>query len=244
MKSSESGFIGNLAGFDQLISAAEGYDKRYNPSNPNLTISALQGKSLLGHQQMANWNAFNSINKAITERRVVLYDPLDARVTSIFNILKSSKPSDEIILVMASLVRKFKGKRAGKKNPPPALGEEPQGPKQISVSQRGYDDRLNNFDKIIRQLELIPEYSPNEMNLTLVSLREYYNLIDAANKAAVKADVDFSNAIISRYKEFHDKETGLVETGKAGKLYIRGIFGARSPEYRQISKISFKTYKK
>ena len=123
MGSSESGFIGNLAGFDQMISSTEGYDNRYNPSNPNLTIPALKEKLLLGHQQMANWNAFDSVKKAITERRVVIYDPLDALVTSAFNILKSSKPSDEIIVVMASLVRKFKGKRAGKKNHPAAAAE-------------------------------------------------------------------------------------------------------------------------
>lgn len=60
----------------------------------------------------------------------------------------------------------------------------------------------------------------------------------------VKAGADFSKASISRFKEFYDKETGLVETGKAGKLYIRGVFGARSPEYRHVSKINFKTYKK
>lgn len=244
MVNSASSINGNLASFDLMISSAKGYDVRFNPSNSKLTITALEAKSLAGHNQLANHNTVASVNKVAVERRIVLFSAFDPLVTRIFNFAKSTDASQVMIGELASIVRKLQGKRAGKKLDAPTEGEATQGPKQISVSQRGYDDRLNNFDKLIRQVELITEYAPNETDLTVASLRAYYNRLDTANKAAIKAAKDLANATIERDKELCDPQTGLIEIGKAGKLYIKAAFGANSPEYHQVSKIAFKKYKR
>ena len=141
------------------------------------------------------------------------------------------------------IIRKLKGARSGKKLPAHASGEEIQGPKQISVSQLGYNDQLDNFDKLIRQLEMVPQYAPNEADLTVTALREYWNAMDTANKAALKADNDLSNCRLTRNNEFYAPESGLTEVAKADKLYIKALFGANSPQYHQLSGIPFRTYK-
>ena len=86
-------------------------------------------------------------------------------------------------------------------------------------------------------------YIPNESNLTLASLRDYYNTMNAANNAVLKAENDLSNARVSRNKEFYDPLSGLVEIGRGDKLYIKAIFGASSPQYHQVSGISFTSFR-
>ena len=102
---------------------------------------------------------------------------------------------------------------------------------------------LDNFDKLIRQLEMVPQYAPNEADLTVTALREYWNAMDTANKAALKGDNDLSNCRLTRNNEFYAPESGLTEVAKADKLYIKALFGANSPQYHQLSGIPFRTYK-
>jgi hypothetical protein len=65
--------------------------------------------------------------------------------------------------------------------------------------------------------------------------------MNTANNDALKAENDLSNARITRNKEFYDPHTGLVEIGRGDKLYIKAIFGASSPQYRQVTGISFRS---
>jgi hypothetical protein len=67
--------------------------------------------------------------------------------------------------------------------------------------------------------------------------------MDDANKVTLKAKNDLSNSRIARNKEFYEKETGLIELGRGDKLYIKSVFGAKSPEYQQVSGIIFRSYK-
>lgn len=182
-----------------------------------------------------------SAYKSAVEHRTVIFASFQNLTTSIFNFVKSTDAIDEAIDNVAQIIRKLKGQRAGKKVIPPATLENPQVPEQISVSQLSFNERLNNFDRLIRQLETIPQYIPNESNLTLASLRNYYNTMNTANNAVLKAENNLSNARITRNKEFYDLQTGLVEIGRGDKLYIKAVFGASSPQYRQVSGISFRS---
>ncbi len=243
MRNSDSGHNGNLTSFNLLITAVEGYSSVYNPSKKEFQAPNLRLKSAAAQQQITNHNKISGSCKVMIDKRAAVYDPLNSLVTSIFNYLKSTGGSKAAINEVGQVVRKLKGLRAGKKTIPAAQGEEQDEHKQISVSQLSFDDRLNNFDKLIYQLELIPDYLPNEAIFTLEDLRQYYMRMEAANKAVLKAKNELENAIIARNKEFYDKETGLIEIGKANKLYIKALYGPNSPEYRQVSGIAFKSFK-
>jgi hypothetical protein len=243
MSHSDSGHLGNLKSFDELLSAVRGFPVGYNPSKNEFQIKALEAKSAEGHKQIENLNVIMSAYKSAVEHRAVVYTPFQNLATSIFNYVKSTDASDVNVDNVAQIIRKLKGQRAGKKIIPPATGENPQVPEQISVSQLSFNERLNNFDRLIRQLETIPQYIPNESNLTLASLRDYYNTMNAANNAVLKAENDLSNARVSRNKEFYDPLSGLVEIGRGDKLYIKAIFGASSPQYHQVSGISFTSFR-
>ena len=243
MSNLEASHIGNLKNFDQLISTVKGYGEAYNPANPLFKTPALEAKSQAAHNAITTMNTVFSAYKVAIERRIVIYSSLGSRVTRINNFLKSSGTSEVMNEEVASIIRKLMGARAGKKLPAPAPGVVAEGPVQISVSQMGFNERLNNFGKLISQLELIPEYIPNESDLTIASLKDYFNEMDNANKIALKAENDLSNSRLSRNAEFYAPHTGLTEIGKADKLYIKALFGAHSAQFYQVAGIGFTTHK-
>lgn len=243
MGNSDASHYGNVVSFDELTNDVKGYNSGFNPANPLFKIPALEAKSASAHSAIANCNAtFTAYNKAVEIRKMV-YLPLDNLITRIFNFVKSSGASQIAIDQVATIVRKQKGQRAGKKLPVPEKSATVEGPVQISVSQVGFNDQLNNFEKLIKQLELITEYVPNESDLIITALKSLWTALDSANKAVLNAENNLSNARIARNTELYTPVTGLTSIGQACKVYIKAAFGAKSPQYLQVAKIRFRTYK-
>ena len=144
MKSSEASHIGNLTNFDQMISVIKGFGEVYNPSNPVIKTPALEAKSRTSHDVITDLNTKASAYRVAIERRLVIYEPFPRKITQIYNLLKSSGTSTVMHEEVGIIIRKLKGARSGKKLPAHASGEEIQGPKQISVSQLGYNDQLDS----------------------------------------------------------------------------------------------------
>lgn len=61
----------------------------------------------------------------------------------------------------------------------------------------------------------------------------------ALNNNAVTAGIRLSNARIARNEMMYKPLTGLVDTAYDIKIYIKSIFGATSPQYKQVSKLKF-----
>ena len=55
-----------------------------------------------------------------------------------------------------------------------------------------YTNRLNTFDQLIKLLASLPEYAPNEPELTTAALTELYNQLQALNAAVVNTFVPLS----------------------------------------------------
>jgi len=53
------------------------------------------------------------------------------------------------------------------------------------------------------------------------------------------AATDLANARIARNHLLYDRQTGMVAIANEVKKYIKSVFGASSPEYRQASAIKF-----
>ena len=141
-----------------------------------------------------------------------------------------------------TIVRKLQGKRASAKiteEEKKALEAEGKEVNQISVAQLSYDSRLDNFDKFITLLESIPEYKPNEEDLKVQSLKSLHTNMRALNNNAVTAGIRLSNARIARNEMMYKPLTGLVDTAYDIKIYIKSIFGATSPQYKQVTKLKF-----
>ena len=103
-----------------------------------------------------------------------------------------------------------------------------------------YDSQLDNFDKLIKLLASIALYAPNEPELKVTALTALYNDLKTKNTAAVSAATPLSNARLARNEIMYKPLTGMVDIALDTKTYIKSVFGASSPQYKQISKLAFR----
>jgi len=242
-KNPESGHAKNVANFKRLITFIKGFGAVYNPSKQSITLNFLN--PLLERAS----NAMNVVNSALSAytitiaARKVAFNPLNKLATRIKNFLKGSDTTQQIDDAVKSLVNKIQGQRATPKltaEQKEALKAKGENKEEISSSQMGFDNRLDSFDKLIKLLSGIPQYAPNEAELQLATLINYYNNLSTANNDAVSADYQLKKARMSRNDILYKPDTGLIDTASAAKSYIRSLFGATSPEIKQLSGLTFK----
>ena len=240
----ETGHAKNVANLDELISFATGYEKDYNPSKPTIKLEAL--KSLSGSAK----NAIAAVNAALpafsnaVAAREAAFAPLSKLVTRVLNALKATDTTIQVYESARTLVRKIQGRRATAKKSPDeikALSADGKEAVEISSSQMSYNSRLDNFDKLIKLLGSVSLYAPNEEDLKITSLTALHNDLNAKNIAVVNAAVPLSNARISRNNVLYKANTGLVDIAADTKTYIKSLYGATSPQYKQVSKLEFNT---
>ena len=243
---SETGHAKNVTNFNELISFVTGYGTNYNPTKSSIKLTALQ--ALLAEAE----SSINAVNTALpaysntVSAREAAFEPLSKLTTRIMNAVKATDTTTQVDESARTLVRKIQGKRATPKTPEPekaAAITEGKEIKEISSSQMSYDNRLDNFDKLIQLLSSIPLYTPNEAELKVASLKNLYTDLKTKNTAFINAITPLSNARISRNETLYKADIGLVDTALDVKTYIKSLFGATSPQYKQISKLEFKAVK-
>jgi hypothetical protein len=246
-KTSETGHAKNVSNFETLISYVVAYGESYKPSRASITLRALN--SVLVNAK----NAINSVHVAYpayanaVALREVAFAPLSKLVTRVMNALKATDTTEQIDESARSLARKIQGTRSSVKKTDEekkALAAEGKEVKEISASQMSYDSRLDNFDKLIKFLGSIPQYAPNEEDLKIATLTTLNNDLLTKNKAVIDATAPLSNARIARDNILYLPITGLVDIAFDTKTYIKSVFGASSPQYKQVSGLEFKAVKK
>ena len=239
---SETGHAKNVANFDELISFVTGYRESYNPSKATIKLDAL--KALSDHAK-TSINAVSSMEpayKSAVAAREVVFIPLSKLTTRIMNSIKATDTTVQVDENARTLVRKIQGVRATAKkteDEKKALAEKGKEVVEISTSQMSYDNRLDNFFKLIQLLSSVPEYNPNETELKIEHLNTILDDLKAKNAAVVESYIPLSNARISRNNLLYKENTGLYDVALDVKNYIKSVFGATSPQYKQVSKIKF-----
>ena len=242
----ETGHAKNVANFDELISFITGYGAVYNPSKASLKLTALKTLSTNAKNAVNTVNgAMPSYKNAVANRQSA-FTPLSKLITRVMNAAIVTMSKEEEIEHVRSLVRKIQGRRAEAKKSEEELqalalvGKET---KNISASQMSYDNRIDSLDKLIKLLSSNTLYKPNETELKLTSLTNLFKQLSEANALVFKAHVHLSNARLVRNDVLYLGEDCLVTVALESKTYIKSLFGVGSPQYKQISKLYFKTQK-
>ncbi len=242
----ETGHAKNVANFDELISFITGYGAVYNPSKASLKLTALKTLSTNAKNAVNTVNgAMPSYKNAVANRQSA-FSPLSKLITRVMNAAIVTMSKEEEIEHVRSLVRKIQGRRAEAKKSEEELqalalvGKET---KNISASQMSYDNRIDSLDKLIKLLSSNTLYKPNETELKLTSLTNLFKQLSDANALVLQATVPLSNARLVRNDVLYLGEDCLVTVALESKTYIKSLFGVGSPQYKQISKLYFKTQK-
>lgn len=240
----ETGHAKNVANFDDLISFATGYGTAFNPSKPSIKLTALQTLSTSAKNAITAVNAAQPAYSNAVSARESAFEPLSKLATRILNALKATDTTTQVDESATTLIRKIQGTRATPKKTEAqlkALADAGTVVTEASSSQMSYDNRLDNFDKLIKLLTSVTLYAPNEADLKVTALTTLYTDLKTKNTAVVTATIPLSNARISRNDILYKTNVGLVDIASDVKVYVKSVYGASSPQYKQISKLKFTT---
>jgi len=242
---SEQGHNRNAVNYDKLIINCTSYGATYNPSKAALKIAAMQAQSTAAKNSLTTVSALTPAYKNAVTARVTAFKPLDKLITRANNALKSSETTKEVIESAQTIVRKLQGRRATPKKTEEQKKVAADAGKEIveiSSSQMSYDSRIDNLDKLIKLFSSVAAYAPNEAELKIAALTALYTDLKAKNMAVVNAETPLSNARIARNTTMYKDEIGLVDVANDVKTYIKSVFGATSPQYKQVSSLKFTKY--
>ena len=230
---SEKGHAKNVANFEAEVSFCTAYGTAYNPSKQSLQVEALKAQLSQSRSSLTEvTNKKNLLDLAINDRQI-LFGTLKPTATRIVNALEATDASQQTIDDAKSINKKVQGTRSSAK---PAEGEAKR---TISTSQQSHDNQLENFSKLVDLVSSEPSYAPNEEELKITTLNDYQQKLHAANTSVIDANTVYSNSLISRDATLYATDTGLVDTALSVKKYVKSVFGATSPQYKQISKLEF-----
>lgn len=242
---SETGHAINVANLETLITSVTAFGASYNPAKTSLKIPALTGLLTTAREALNAVNVAQSAYSNAVDAREVAFEPFGKLITRVNNALKASDTTPQVDESAQTIFRKLQGKRAGVKLSDQEKDTDENGKEanQISTAQLSYDSKLENLDKLIMLLESTPPYAPNEEDLKVASLKALYTSLKTTNTEVLTTSIQLSNARINRNEILYKPITGLVDIASDTKTYLKSVFGATSPQYKQISKLKFTTKK-
>lgn len=241
----EQGHNKNAANFDKLIINCISYGATYNPSKSALKIAAMQAQATAAKNSLTTVNALTPAYKNAVSARVAAFKPFDKLITRVNNALKASETTQEVDDSAKTIVRKIQGRRATAKKTEEEKRVAADAGKEIveiSTSQMSYDSRLDNFDKLIKLLSSVQQYTPNEADLKIASLTALHADLKAKHLDVINAETPLNNARIARNDVMYKDNVGLVDVSTDVKTYIKSVFGATSPQYKTVSSLKFTKY--
>jgi hypothetical protein len=244
---SETGHAKNVANFKKMISFCIGYDSKYNPVRPALTLPGLNNLLSAAQQCLLNIKTAKTAFDNYVNVRAVVFEGLPVFCTRLVRFLSSCDVTAEALDDAKGHLRKIRGQRA---TPIPKTDEgeteasENQQDKHISVSQTSYDNLLDNFKSLVLTAISQAGYQVNEADFTPEGLQQKVDALTRANHDVIDAYTAWSNTRIERNKILYNKLTGLKKTAQDVKNYVAGVFTMSSEEYKQISGLTFTDLKK
>jgi hypothetical protein len=240
---SETGHAKNIANLQDVISFCKGYGEKYNPVKEELKITGLETLYQDAFQKLTETQTKKTVFDNATNLRAEIFKELNPLATKIINALAVSETNPIMLSNAKSYNKKLQGKTKAKTSEPSSEENSEPVTKTISTSQQSYDSKINNFSNLIQVLEQSEAYNPNEEELKIVSLQAKLTDMKGKNTTLIHAYTEYSNARLSRDQVLYNDFTGLCQVAKEIKQYVKSVFGATSPQYKQISGILFSKVK-
>ena len=119
------------------------------------------------------------------------------------------------------------------------LADGTRNPADVSTSHQGFVQRADTFKQLVDLYKSEPLYAPNEGDLKIVALEALATAMKTANNNIGTIIAPLNTARITRDKALYEKDTGMVDIAQACKNYVKGLFGATSPESKTVTGIKF-----
>ena len=239
---SDASLAKNVTNFETLISVVTSLGATYNTSKDSLKLLALQTLLTAANESTIAFKDAESAKSTAVDNRQLAFDPTGTFFTRVNNALKASNSTAQADETAKTIFRKLQGRRASAKlteEQKAALLAEGKEANQISTSQLGYDDKVENLESLISFLQTVPEYNPNEEELKISTLQALSADLRAKNVSVMQTDIAVETARGTRKSLQNTPLTGLVDVANDVKSYIKSVFGVKSTEYKLVSKLRF-----
>jgi hypothetical protein len=246
----ESGHAVNANNVIEKINVINRHQTEYNPSNPAIKLPSLL---LTSKDVKAAVDKVASAKTAFTNAttsRKQSYVKMSKMVQQVIHLLKSSEATPEQILQGNALYSKFKSERIKDlpdeeelKATAAAKGETAELPKNISVSQQGFINRLAHFRDIILFLKTVTGYNPNEAELKIEALEAFADSVEALNGEKSKAVDEWSKAIKGRNNVMYKEPDGAYHLAVKIMNYVAGSQLKDSGFYKELMKYPVRSFK-
>jgi len=219
----ENDHVRNLANFDALIAKIAGYGKDYKPTNAGIQLEALAIVSQNAKAAIANVEVLTSQYIHSVNLREVVFESLKIVSENIAKVLQLTTSISETEMYML-------------------VGASKMVCNQF-MSQQRYDFLLENFCKMIKLLKANPLYLPQQSDLQLPKLEDFYATLYFKNNEVKHNHALLSNACLIRSEVMYRAHNGLVALATLVKVYIKYHYGWDSMQFKQISDLTIKKAK-
>ena len=232
---SEVGHAKNVANLQKLIEQVTVYTL-YNPPVDNLTIPKLLSLYTEATAKLSEVEEKRNAYKNAVTLRQVAFENLKPTCTRIINLLDILGLPEGTIDQARTLNRTIQG---GQNKPKTTTEEGGESPKTVSTSRQSYTQQAENFGILLQLLDTIPSYKPNEEDLKFENLKPYYQSLVGTTQTVDQTEAELNVRLIERNQILYTEGTGLYTIAQNVKKYVKGLYGATSPEYADVSAIKF-----
>ena len=236
---SEVGHAKNVANLQKLTEQIKVYTL-YNPPVENLRLANLQMLYSTASAKLAEVEEKRNANKNAIILRQSTFENLKPTCTKIINHIGILGLPQGTIDQAKSLNRTIQG---GQKKETAPAEEGKEAPKTVSTSRQSYTQQAENFGILLQLLGTIPTYAPNENDLMVTNLNTYKESLMSTTQSVDQTEAELNNKLIERDQILYTDGTGLYTIAQNVKKYVKSLYGATSPEYKNVSSIEFTSRK-
>jgi len=247
MATNQSSINSNVVNLGELIQRISKFGVKYNPPRTDFSIPYLTDLKASGEIVVANSKSADNIDTNSSAARSLALKTMDGLVTRSNNSFSISGAPKQSIKQAASKVRTYRNIRvsakptAEQKATAKAEGKEL---KTNTMHNANIDKKIENVEDYIDFLKKSGIYAPNESDISIEGLTASLNDLKAKQSISSKTSSDADDARMARNILLFTDDTGLVDIAFGVKRYVKSVFGAKSIQYKQISDLKFKKFKK
>jgi hypothetical protein len=218
----ESGHAKNVANLQKIIQTIITFGATYNPSNANISSTALSALYTNSSAKIDAVNATLQIWKDETNNREDAFRACTAIATQLLSALQSNNVSQQTIDDFSALVKKMRGDASSKPSKSEAekistADTASSESTSISNSQQSFDNKIQHFSKMVNLLQSQTNYTPNETAFQVVTLQANLTNLKSVNDAANNAKANLNAARINRNITFYGNTNSLLDIVKMTK---------------------------
>lgn len=244
MAFNETGHYKNVANLNLLIGYITSYGANYAPTKGTIKIENLQALYQAGQDNVeAVQTAKNNYSQKVDEREEA-FKNIKTFSTRVVANLSGTNVSEQTIKDSKSINAKIQASKASK----PKIN--PDNPETVdptaaahSTSRQSYDSLYENFNDMVSLLKIAPGYDTNHAEFQIDGLTAFAQKLKTTNEKINDAVVEVTNKRTQRDNLLYAPTTGLVDAALEAKKYIKGLFGATSPQFKTVNSINFKNNK-